>query len=160
MFTILANLGRDAELRYTQNQTPVASLALAYSYGIKDQATGNRPTQWIEASLWGKQAEALAQYLTKGTKLMVSLKDVHIESYPKKDGTQGTKLVATAADIHFAGGQQQSQGQQQPQAYQGQQQPPQGYQQGYQTGVNQAAGAAMQSNQPDNDIPFNDNVPF
>lgn len=94
MFTELFTLGRDAELRYTQQGTAVCSLALAYNYGQKDQTTGNQPTQWIDAALWGKQAEALHTHLTKGTRLLLTLNDVHIETYHKNDGTQGIKLVA------------------------------------------------------------------
>ena len=91
--TDLFTLGRDAELCFTQQGTPVCSLALAYNYGQKDQQ-GYYPTQWVDAALWGKQAEALAQYLVKGTRLSLSLTDVHIETYQKNDGTQGVKLAA------------------------------------------------------------------
>ena len=59
-------LGRDAELRYTPGKNePVINLALAFNWGQKGE-DGNRPSQWIEASLWGKRAEALAPYLLKG----------------------------------------------------------------------------------------------
>ncbi|AEC22252.1 single-strand DNA-binding protein (plasmid) [Pusillimonas sp. T7-7] len=97
----LANLGRDAELRYTQDGTPVAGLALAFSYGKKGQ-DGKRPTQWVEASIWRQRAEALAPYLLKGTKVSVTLDDVHVETYQKSDGTQGVKLVGVVSAIEFA----------------------------------------------------------
>ena len=61
----LARLGRDAEIRTTSQGDSVATLALAFSYGRKG-SDGNRPTQWVDAALWGKRAEALAPYLTKG----------------------------------------------------------------------------------------------
>ena len=48
----LCRLGRDAELRYLTDGTPVLGMALAYNYGKKDDQ-GNRPTQWIDASLFG-----------------------------------------------------------------------------------------------------------
>lgn len=65
ILTALARLGRDAELRYTQSGDAVCELALAINYGRKE-ADGNRPTQWLSASLWGKRAESLAQHLQKG----------------------------------------------------------------------------------------------
>lgn len=98
----LARLGRDAELRYTASGEAVVNLALAFNYGQK-QADGNRPTQWVEASLWGKRAEALAPHLAKGTALSVVLNEPHIETFEGKNGT-GHKLVARLAEIEFAGG--------------------------------------------------------
>jgi len=98
----LFRLGRDAEVRYTASSEPVASLSLAYNYGRKD-ADGKQPSQWVEASLWGKRAEALAQYLTKGTLIYAALEDPHIETFDKRDGTQGTKLVARVTSVDFTG---------------------------------------------------------
>lgn len=100
--TGIARLGRDAEVRYTANGDAVASLALAYNYGKKEG--GKQPTQWVDASLWGKRAEALAQYLTKGTLISVVLSDVHVETYQKKDGTEGQSLRARVLEVEFAGG--------------------------------------------------------
>jgi len=96
--TGLYTLGRDAEVRFTANGDAVASLSLAYHYG-KKTAEGKQPTQWIDASLWGKRAEALSQYLTKGKEIFAVLDDVHIETYKKKDGTEGFKLAAKVSDI-------------------------------------------------------------
>ena len=97
----LARIGRDAELRFTQGGDPVASLSLAFSYGKKGD-DGNRPTQWVDGSLWGKRAESIAPYLLKGTLVYVVLDDAHIETYPAKDGTQGSKLSGRVSVIEFA----------------------------------------------------------
>lgn len=99
----LARLGRDAELRYTSDNTPVVGLSLAFNYGRKGE-DGKRPTQWIEAALWGKLGEAIADYLTKGTLVAVSLEDVHIETFKKGDGSPGHKLAARVHSIELAGG--------------------------------------------------------
>lgn len=96
----MARLGRDAELRYTQDGTAVASLALAFDYGKKGQ-DGKRPTQWVEASIWRQRAEALAPHLLKGTRLSVVVDDVHVETFQKNDGTQGVKLVGVVSTIEF-----------------------------------------------------------
>lgn len=95
----IARIGKDAELRYTPGGKAVANISLAYNYGQKGQ-DGNRPTQWVEATLWDKQAERLANYLLKGTVFNVICRDVHIETYEGKNGT-GSKLVGTIADIEF-----------------------------------------------------------
>ena len=96
----LARLGRDAELRTTSQGESVATLALAFSYGRKG-SDGNRPTQWVDAALWGKRAEALAPYLTKGGLVSVSLEDVHIETFGGKNGP-GHKLAARVVDVELA----------------------------------------------------------
>lgn len=103
ILTGLARLGRDAEVRYIPSGEAVASLALAFSHGKKGQ-DGNRETQWIDAALWGKQAESLAQYLTKGTLLSVVVGDPHIQTYDRTDGDQGFKIVGRVISVEFAGG--------------------------------------------------------
>ncbi len=103
ILTGFARLGRDASLRYTGNGDPVLEMALAFNYGQKGQ-DGKRPSQWIEATLWGKRAEALAQHLTKGAAIDVVLTEPHIETWTKKDQTTGFKLVAKVAELEFAGG--------------------------------------------------------
>lgn len=96
-----ARLGKDAEVRYTPAGKAVAGLSLAWNYGQKGQ-DGNRPSQWVEASIWGEQAERMGQYLTKGVVLDLVIRDVHIETYNRKDGSSGSKLVGTVAMIDFA----------------------------------------------------------
>lgn len=107
----LARLGRDAELRTTQSGEKVASLSLAFNWGMKGQ-DGNRPAQWVDGSLWGKRAEALIDYLVKGQQVVVTIDDPHIEEYQGRNGT-GVKLAGRVSQIELAGsrqdGQQQSQ---------------------------------------------------
>ena len=96
----LARLGRDAELRSTQDGTPVASLSLAMDY----RAGREKATQWVDGALYGKQADALAQYLVKGKLICVTLDDVHIAEFEKRDGTSGMKLVGRVSKLELAGG--------------------------------------------------------
>lgn len=106
ILTGLATLGRDAEVRYLPDGKAVANLALASNWGKKG-TDGNRATQWVDASLWGERAEKLAQYLLKGTKVVVVLEEPHIEAY-QKDGKDVPKLVARVSSIEFAGSPAQS----------------------------------------------------
>ena len=96
----LARLGRDAELRTTQSGDAVASLSLAMDY----RAGREKETQWVDGALWGKMAETLTQYLVKGKLVCVTLDDVHIAEFEKRDGTAGTKLVGRVSKIELAGG--------------------------------------------------------
>lgn len=100
-------LGRDAEIRTTQSGHSVCNLSLACQYGQKG-ADGKKPTQWIDAALWGKRAESMAPHLKKGIKLCVTIEDLHIESFPKADGTSSTKLAGNIIAITFAGPAQQA----------------------------------------------------
>ena len=123
ILTALARLGRDAELRFTQKGDPVCELALAVNYGRKGD-DGNRPTQWISASLWGQRAEALAPHLSKGKLLYVVIEEPHIETYEGKNGA-GSKMVGRIVSLEFAGGGQHQEGQPRQQAPQQRQQPAQ-----------------------------------
>jgi len=94
-----ARIGRDAELRHTSS-TSVCNVPLAFNGGYGDR----KFTTWIEVSIWGKQAEGLAQYLTKGKSVVVTLKDLKLEEFTKKDGTASTKLTAQLVDLEFSAG--------------------------------------------------------
>lgn len=97
----LARLGRDAELRTTQSGEKVASLSLAFNWGMKGQ-DGNRPTQWVDGSLWGKRAEVLVDYLVKGQAVVVTIDDPHIEEFQGRNGP-GVKLAGRISQIELAG---------------------------------------------------------
>ena len=101
MLTILCRVGNDPEIKTIPSGATVMRLSLAYAYGRKG-ADGKRPTEWIETSMWGKQAEALQPYVKKGDQISVSIKDLHNERYPKKDGTEGVKLVGEIVAFEFA----------------------------------------------------------
>ena len=96
-------IGRDAELRYTPRNDAVVQLSLAYNYGKKGD-DNKRPSQWIDASIWGKRAESLAPYLLKGQQIYAVLSDPHIHTYEGKNGP-GHKLVATVMDVELIAGQ-------------------------------------------------------
>lgn len=106
--TGLFRLGRDSELRFTADGTPICNLALAYNYGKKGQ-DGKRPTQWVDAAIYGKRAESLHEYLVTGVSIVATLQDPYIRTYEKKDGTQGFTLSGSILDLEFAGGGQQQQ---------------------------------------------------
>jgi single-strand DNA-binding protein len=109
ILTGICRLGRDAELRYTTDGTPVANFSAAWNYGRKGD-DGKRPSQWVELSLWGDRAEKLEQYLTKGAALCIVASDVHVETFEKRDGGTGAKLVGRVDSIEFAGGQREEGG--------------------------------------------------
>ena len=64
--TVAGSLGRDAELKYLANGDAVVNFSVA------DSAGRDKPTIWWSCQLFGKRAESLSQYLTKGQAVTVS----------------------------------------------------------------------------------------
>ena len=126
----LARIGRDAEIRYTPGGAAVANVSLAFTYGKKGD-DGKRPTQWVDASLWGQRAESLAPYIKKGSQIVAYLEDVSIQTFTKGDGTQATKMVARLVDLEFVSGGDQASSQPKPQPQQRPQAAPQSHGSGF-----------------------------
>jgi len=101
--TGLFTLGRDAETRVTQGGTTVVQLAVAYNYGRKGD-DGKKPSQWVRVAMFGKQAEALAPHLLKGKQVSLVIRDLHIATFQKQDGSTGTSLEGVADFDDFARG--------------------------------------------------------
>ena len=79
------NLGANSELRYTKSGTPILTFSLAGNDRVPNgDGTWGDYTNWPDCSMFGKRAEALAPYLTKGVKVTVSGR-VRTHTY-QKDG--------------------------------------------------------------------------
>jgi single-strand DNA-binding protein len=85
---LVGNLGRDAELRYTPGGAAVATLNMATTEVWNDKA-GQRQekTEWHRVVLWGKTAESLAEYLTKGKQIYVEGR-LQTRQWDDKDGNK------------------------------------------------------------------------
>ena len=92
--TIAGRLGKDAQLRRTQAGDPV----LGFSVAVDHRAGREKHTMWFECAVWGKRAEALEQYLTKGTYVTVS-GDLWTREYEGK-----TYLQVRANEVTLGGG--------------------------------------------------------
>ena len=85
---LVGNLGRDAELRYTPGGAAVATLNMATTEVWNDKA-GQRQekTEWHRIVLWGKTAESLNEYLTKGKQIYVEGR-LQTRQWDDKDGNK------------------------------------------------------------------------
>ena len=103
--TLVGNLGRDPELRYTPQGTPVCSFSLATNERRKDRTTGenNDITTWFRVTLWGRQAEVASQYLTRGKSVYIEGR-LRVEEYTDRDGKPRHSLEVNATDMQFIGG--------------------------------------------------------
>src|SRR5436190_21008824 len=85
---LVGNLGRDAELRYTPGGAPVATLNLATTEMWNDKAGQKQEkTEWHRVVLWGKSAETLSEYLTKGKQIYVEGR-LQTRQWDDKDGNK------------------------------------------------------------------------
>ena len=100
---LVGNLGRDPELRYTPQGTPVCSFTLATNERRKDKAGENQDvTTWFRVTLWGRQAETASQYLTKGRPVYVEGR-LRVEEWTDRDGKARHTLEVHATDMQFIG---------------------------------------------------------
>jgi single-strand DNA-binding protein len=97
--TIIGNLTKDPELRFTPSGDAVASMRVAVNERIKDG------TEWkdgepsfYEVKVWRKLAEQAGELLQKGQRVVVVGK-MKIETYTTKDGEQRSSTVITADEI-------------------------------------------------------------
>lgn len=70
---LIGHVGRDAEVRYTNNGQAVASFSLATteSWGGRDGGERQERTEWHNIVVWARQAEIAGQYVKKGRQLYV-----------------------------------------------------------------------------------------
>lgn len=124
---ISGNLGHDPELRMTQSGMAICKFSVCVNDRKRDPQTGNwhDDPNWVDVTFFGKRAESIEQYLSKGSLVFVSGK-LHENKWQTQDGQNRRKLEVIGEDIQFgnSGGNKQQAQQQQEQQYQ----PPQGYQ--------------------------------
>jgi len=100
--TIVGNLGKDPEMKYTTDGKAVTTFSVAAS-NRKDETT------WFRVSVWGNQAETCNQYLHKGSKVLVegALKadaQGNPRTYERKDGGWGASFEVVASSVKFLSG--------------------------------------------------------
>lgn len=98
---IAGNLTRDPELRYTPSKTAVTDLSVA----INRQWTDNsgklqEEVDYIDVTVWGKQAESCAEYLSKGSPVLVEGR-ITQDRWQADDGTNRSKIKITAQAVNF-----------------------------------------------------------
>jgi len=69
--TLIGNLGKDPELRYTKSQMPFARFSMATTERFTSQGEQREKTEWHNIVVWGKQAEIAQKYLHKGKQVYV-----------------------------------------------------------------------------------------
>lgn len=95
---VVGRLGKDAELKFVgQKNTPLATFSVAVNDGWGDQ----KKTYWFDVDVWGKTAESLTQYLTKGVQVAVRGK-LRQETW-ETDGGKRSKIKIVSDSIQLLG---------------------------------------------------------
>jgi single-strand DNA-binding protein len=101
---LVGNLGRDAEMRFTAGGTPVATVSIATTERFTDRDGQKREdTQWHRIVIWGKTAESLHEYLTKGKQIYVEGR-IQTRDWTDKEGKQQRTTEIRADRIVLLGG--------------------------------------------------------
>ena len=101
--TIVGHLGKDPEMRTTQNGQQVANFSVAVSHKVGD----TEHTIWYNVACWGKLAETAEKYLRKGNPVMVN-GQLSIREYTNRDGQKGFSVDVTCRDLVLLGNRQDS----------------------------------------------------
>jgi single-strand DNA-binding protein len=101
---LIGNLGRDPELRYTQNGQAVVNFTLATSENWTDR-NGERQerTEWHRIVAFAKTAELCAQYLSKGRTVYIEGR-IQTRDWEDKEGNKRTTTEINANTVQFLGG--------------------------------------------------------
>lgn len=100
---LVGNLGRDPELRYTAQGTPVCSFSMATNERRKDRnGEMQDQTTWFRVTLWNRLAETASQYLQKGRQVYIEGR-LRVEEYVDRDGKPRQSLEVTGTEMHFVG---------------------------------------------------------
>ena len=102
---LAGNLTRDPEMRYTPSGTAVARLGLAVNRKWKDSQTNEMKEEvtFVDVDAWGKQAEAISQYLKKGRPVFIEGR-LQLDSWEdKQSGQKRNKLKVVADNVQFLG---------------------------------------------------------
>lgn len=92
--TVIGNVGRDPELKYTAGNMAVLKFSVADTRGKDDK----KQTSWHDVVVFGEQAEAVVDQLGKGKRVIVTGR-LQIDLYEKKDGTKGKRVEIVADEI-------------------------------------------------------------
>ncbi|MDH3443499.1 MAG: single-stranded DNA-binding protein [Deltaproteobacteria bacterium] len=101
---LIGNLGKDPDVRFTNNGKAVAKFPIATSEVWTD-ATGSRQerTEWHNIIVWGKQGETCGQYLSKGRQVFVE-GSIRSRSYDDQSGNKRYITEIIAQRVRFLGG--------------------------------------------------------
>lgn len=108
--TLMGNLTRDPEVRYTQHGMACARFSLAVGYSRKKQdGSYEDAADFPTCVVWGKRAEVIGKYFRKGSGILIEGK-IQTGSYQDKNGNKRYTTDVLVLDFNFVGGKKDGQG--------------------------------------------------
>lgn len=98
---LMGRLTKDVELRYTNNNTPVASFSVAVDRDIANN--GSRETDFINCVAWRTTGEFISKYFSKGSLIALTGR-LQMRSYNNKSGDKVTVAEVVVDHAYFSGG--------------------------------------------------------
>ena len=100
---LIGNLTRDPQLRYTPNQMAVCEFGLATNRKWRNKA-GEMQDEvcFVDLVAWGKQAETIQKYVTKGQQIFIEGR-LTFDQWEGKDGQKRSRLRVTVDNFQFLG---------------------------------------------------------
>lgn len=99
---LVGRLTRDAELKYTNTGTAVSKFSLAVNRSKRSGDQWSEEASFFDLTLWGKQAEAVNQYLTKGKQ--VAIEGELRQNRWEQDGQKRSKVEINVNHLQLLGG--------------------------------------------------------
>lgn len=102
---LMGNLTRDVEIRHTPSNTAVGNFGIAVNRKYKTQSGEQREdVAFIDCEAWGRTAETIAQYMNKGSSILIEGR-LKMEQWDDKNGGgKRSKIVVVVENFQFVGG--------------------------------------------------------
>lgn len=105
---LIGNLTKDIELKQMQSGMVLTSFDVAVARAFKNKQTGEAETDFIRCQAWGKTAEFLGRYFSKGKSVVVE-GDLRNNNYTDQNGVKHYGFVVNVQTVSFAGNKSDSQ---------------------------------------------------
>lgn len=105
---LLATIARDPELKISSKGTPFMYVSVWEYTGDKTQ-DGKKETQFFDLTVFGKQAEGLHPYMTKGKQFLFYVDKVKPKTFEQKDGSLSVSLKAVVTAVDFVNSKEEAQ---------------------------------------------------
>lgn len=108
---LLGNLTRDPELRVTPKGTSVCQFGMAVNRVYRSGDDTQEETTFVDLEAWGKQAEIISKYVSKGNPLFIEGR-LKFDSWESKEGEKRSKLKVIVENMQLMGSRGDNGGQQ------------------------------------------------
>lgn len=98
--SIIGRLGEDPTLKYSQSGMAVVNLSIATNYSIKKDNEWTEAVEWVRCTVFGKKAEACAEFLSKGSQVYLEGR-LSTQSWQDQEGVKRWSTSVIIRDIIF-----------------------------------------------------------